>query len=303
MPASGKTEASNVARALGIPVIQMGDVIRAEVKARGLKITEEIVGKVANDIRDREGMGAVALRCVPYIKNAIKNADSKVVVIDGIRGVAEAEVYRKSFGDQFTLIAIHAPQKARFEWAMARKREDDIENRKSFLQKDERENSWGLPEAMKIADFSIENDYTLEEFRQRVKTIIESITRDHGNMMAAVSSPVNPTELIENVEIAIKNIFPDALLQLKKKGGNKLVGMASLQRLQELIRKQKIRDTVRMELFKSRTGNRIEFVLNKQVAYIGKLNFGEDSLGGIHVSIETEDVEKLIDWLTLRSEK
>ncbi len=299
MPASGKTEAANVARALGIPVIQMGYVVKAEVKARGLEITEETVGKVANKIREREGMGAVALRCVPYIKNA----NRKVVVIDGIRGVAEAEVYKEMFEDQFTLIAIHAPQKARFEWAMTRKREDDIENRKSFLRKDERENSWGLSEAMNIADFSIENDSTLEEFKQKVKTVIEIVTGDYSHRMAAVSAPVHPTELIENVENAIKNIFPDALLCLKKNGGNRLVGMASLQRLKELLRKQKIRDTARMELFRSITENGIEFILNKQVAHIGKLNFGEDSLGGIYVSIETDEVGKLIDWLTLRSEK
>ncbi|MDD4898513.1 MAG: AAA family ATPase [Methanocellales archaeon] len=303
MPASGKTEAANVARALGIPVIQMGDVVRAEVKARGLKITEESVGKVANDIRESEGMGAVALRCVPHIKNAIKNMDGKVVVIDGIRGVAEAKVYKDAFGIQFTLIAIHAPQKARFEWAMARKREDDIENRESFLQKDERETSWGLPEAIDMADFSIENDCTLEEFKQRVKTTLESIIEDYSHTIATVSAAIHPTELMENVEIAIKNIFPDALLQLEKDGNNRLVGKASLQRLQELLKKQKIRDTARMELFKSWVGGRIEFILNKQVAYIGKVNFGESSLGSIYVSIETEDAEKLIDWLTYRSEK
>jgi predicted RNA binding protein with dsRBD fold (UPF0201 family) len=122
-------------------------------------------------------------------------------------------------------------------------------------------------------------------------------------MIATVSAPLNPTELTENVEIAIKNIFPDAFLQLEKDGRNRLVGTASLQRLKELLKKQKIRDTARMELFKCRTVNGIEFILNRQVAYIGKLNFGEDSLGGIYVSIETDDVEKLIDWLTLRSEK
>ncbi len=303
MPVSGKTEAANVARALGILVIQMGDVVRAEVKARGLKLTEENVGKVANDIRERESMGAVALRCVPHIKNAIKNADSKVVVIDGIRGVAEVKVYKETFGVQFTLIAIHAPQKARFEWAMARKREDDIENRESFLQKDERENSWGLPEAMDIADFSIENDCTLEEFKQRVKTILESVIEDYNHTIATVSAAVYPTEPIENVEIAIKNIFPDALLQLEKDGENRLTGKASLQRLQELLKKQKIGDTARMEFFKCMVGDKIEFVLNKQVAYIGKVNFGKGSLGGIYVRIETEDAEKLIDWLTYRSEK
>lgn len=171
MPASGKTEAANVARELGIPVIEMGDIVRAEVKARGLEVTEENVGKVANDLREKEGMGAVAHRCVP----CIKGVGSEAVVIDGMRGVAEAEVYREAFGAQFTLIAIHAPQKARFERAMARKREDDIDGWQSFLQKDEREISWGLPEAMSMADVSIENDCTLEEFRQRVKTIIEGI--------------------------------------------------------------------------------------------------------------------------------
>ena len=40
-PASGKTEAANVARELGIPVISMGDVIREELRRRGLPLTDE----------------------------------------------------------------------------------------------------------------------------------------------------------------------------------------------------------------------------------------------------------------------
>ena len=121
-------------------------------------------------------------------------------------------------------------------------------------------------------------------------------------MKVTVSAFVHPTESIEKVERAIKNIFPDALLRLEKGEKNKLVGTASLQRLQELLRKQKIRDTARTELFKSKAGDKIEFVLNKQVAYVGKVNFGKDSLGGICVSIEAEDAEKLIDWLVSKTE-
>ncbi|MDI6859074.1 MAG: RNA-binding domain-containing protein [Methanocellales archaeon] len=121
-------------------------------------------------------------------------------------------------------------------------------------------------------------------------------------MKVTVSAFVHPTESIESVERAIKNIFPDALLRLEKGEKNKLVGTASLQRLQELLRRQKIRDTARMELLNSKVGDKIEFVLNKQVAYVGKVNFGEDSLGGICVSIEAEDVEKLIDWLVSKTE-
>ena len=40
LPASGKTEAAKVAQELGIPIIRMGDVVREEVKRRGLDITE-----------------------------------------------------------------------------------------------------------------------------------------------------------------------------------------------------------------------------------------------------------------------
>jgi len=36
MPASGKSEASGVAKGLGIPVVNMGDVVREETANRGL---------------------------------------------------------------------------------------------------------------------------------------------------------------------------------------------------------------------------------------------------------------------------
>ncbi|MDI6888829.1 MAG: AAA family ATPase [Methanocellales archaeon] len=171
LPASGKTEAAKVAQKLGIPVIRMGDVVREEVRRRGLDITEENVGKVANDIRAKEGMGAIAKRCIPLIK--AMNSDT--VAVDGLRGGAEVEVYKNAFDAQFTLIAILASQKNRFARTIARKRSDDVVDWEGFKQKDERELRWGLEKAMKMADILIDNNGTLEEFRENARAVLEGI--------------------------------------------------------------------------------------------------------------------------------
>jgi len=112
-------------------------------------------------------------------------------------------------------------------------------------------------------------------------------------------APVYATESVESVERAITNIFPDARLSFEE---DTIIGDASLDKLRELFRKQKIRDSARTVLINSKKGNKIEFDLNKQVAFVGKANLGMGSLGSIHVSIETGDPDELIDWLTSSGE-
>ncbi|MDI6888830.1 MAG: RNA-binding domain-containing protein [Methanocellales archaeon] len=114
-----------------------------------------------------------------------------------------------------------------------------------------------------------------------------------------VWAPVYATESVERVKKVVTNIFPDARLRFEE---DKLTGDASLDKLQELLRKQKIRDSARTVLLNCKKGNKIEFDLNKQVAFVGKVNFGSSSLGSIHVSIETVNPDELIDWLASSSE-
>jgi predicted RNA binding protein with dsRBD fold (UPF0201 family) len=47
----------------------------------------------------------------------------------------------------------------------------------------------------------------------------------------------------------------------------------------------------------------MQFMLNKQVAAVGKVSFttGESPLGPIVVTIETPDIERLIDYLAPRT--
>lgn len=116
-PAAGKTEAALVAKELGIPVITMGEVVREELRKRGLPLSDENAGRVANELRAHEGMDAIAKRCIPAIKAQKKSAGKteKVVVIDGIRGIAEVETFKSEFGAHFVLVRVDAPLRFRYE--------------------------------------------------------------------------------------------------------------------------------------------------------------------------------------------
>lgn len=113
---------------------------------------------------------------------------------------------------------------------------------------------------------------------------------------------VNPTEMQEKVEKAISNFFP---VELKFQGPETLYGEGDLECLRTLhlrLREERILDTARKIFLQGIDKETTRFRLNKQVAYIGKLNFpaGKESLGSIHVEISAQNLNELflvIDWL------
>ena len=170
MPASGKSEASRIAAEMGVPVIIMGDVIRKEVLKRGLEPTDSNTGKVATDLRKSEGMDAVARRCV----SRIRETGAELVVVDGVRGIAEVKYFRKEFGEGFLLISIHAPLETRFERVQKRGRSDDMNSIEGLQKRDERELGWGMGEAIEASNVKIENNCTLETFREYVISVLKN---------------------------------------------------------------------------------------------------------------------------------
>ncbi len=169
-PGAGKTEVARVAQQLGFGYIRMGDVVIEEVRRRGLAVTEENVGKVANELR-KSGADAIARLCLPKARRMEK------VVIDGIRGVSEVELFRREFGNSFKLIAVWARQGTRFRRVCGRGREDDARDWERFLQKDMRELGWGLGGAMLAADFLIVNEGSLEELKRNAESILRTAWR------------------------------------------------------------------------------------------------------------------------------
>ncbi len=125
-------------------------------------------------------------------------------------------------------------------------------------------------------------------------------------MRLRVEAEVKQTEVREKVEAAIKQIFPTLELSLI---GNSLVGestrVESLDRLHQLLRQQSIRDSARSMMIRSRRDNIVRFMLNRQVAFVGKVSFtgGESPLGPIVVILEAPEIERSIDYLAPRTQE
>ncbi len=174
-PGSGKTEAANVAEEMDIPVVRMGDVIRQEVKERGLEPTDENMGQVATEVRDSEGMDAFAEKCI----DEIKSKSNEVVFIDGIRGWSEARRFRQEFGDGFILIGINSSFEERFKRISSRGRSDDFSSREELRRRDERETGYGLDEALDRAQRIIDNEGSLDQFRKNVRSVLNEIINEN----------------------------------------------------------------------------------------------------------------------------
>jgi len=299
LPLSGKSTASSVAREMGIPVVVMGDVVREEVRRRGLELTDENAGRVANELREKEGMDAIAKRCIPKVMEAGK--DKGVVVIDGVRGIAEVERFKKSFGDDFVLIAIESPLELRFERARKRKREDDrgMESIEDLRRRDEREISWGMLEAMQRANLTVENVSDIEDFRDKIREVLKAFTKCAE---VEVEAKVNPTEDVEKVKKAIENLFPGIELEFDEERGVLKGKTENLERFRELLRMQRILDTARAELRRGWRGNESTVFLNKQAATVSRINFADENavLSPVVLTFRVygTNFERFIDWLT-----
>ncbi len=294
LPLSGKSTAAKVAEEMGIPVVCMGDVVREEAKRRGLPLTNDVLGSIAEELRRKEGMDAIAKRCIPVIRE--KGKDVGVVVVDGVRGMAEVERFRKEFGDDFILIAIEAPLEVRFQRALKRGRSDDVKSLEELRRRDERELSWNLGEAMKYANITVENKSGIEEFRDKIREILKELAK---KVEIEIETEINPTEDEEKVIQAIKNIFPDAEIEIED---GKLRARAwDLKKFRDLLRRQRILDTARSELLRGRSGNEITIYLNKQTAYISKVNFADEDaiLSPIKVTFRLYGIPvgKFVDYL------
>ena len=113
-----------------------------------------------------------------------------------------------------------------------------------------------------------------------------------------LGAKVYPTEDTENVRKAILNLFPEAEITIDE---NKIVASTlNMDYFIQRIGEQKIRDSTRVILMKSIRGSAIKFQLNKQAAFVGKVNFsqGDSILGDIEIHIKTDEPDKVIQLMT-----
>ena len=170
MPGSGKSIVVDMAREMGYDIVVMGDVIRQETLKRGLELTPQNVGKVMLELRQESGNYVIAQKCIPKIK---EQASPKVLV-DGLRSLFEADIFKEHFA-KFSLIAVHASPQTRFSRLSNRRRSDDPAEWKVFKDRDMRELGVGLGNVIAMAEQLIVNDNSFEYVRAKVKESLERI--------------------------------------------------------------------------------------------------------------------------------
>ena len=168
MPGSGKSTIVSALKARGLESLNLGDGVRDEAKKRNLEPTGENLGRLMLELRDKNGPGAVAI----LLTQTIKNSQSEVIIIDGLRSTAEIEVL-KNVGS-VKLLSIEASAETRYKFLGARGRSDDPETREKFEERDKREIGVGIGKSIEIADETISNDnITLDELTERAYTVIK----------------------------------------------------------------------------------------------------------------------------------
>jgi len=170
MPGSGKSLVVQAAQRKGYAVVVMGDVVREETRKLGLELDPKNMGTVMLNLRKTNGQGVIAEKTIPKIRQA----QSPKVIVDGLRSLSEADVFKRNF-PKFTLVAVHASPEKRFSRLYFRRRSDDPDEWEVFRERDMRELSVGLGNAIAMAEYLIINENNQEETKAAVAEILRRV--------------------------------------------------------------------------------------------------------------------------------
>lgn len=167
MPLAGKTTVADLMEEEGFEVVDMGDVVRKEMKERG--VPTEKTGEWVNNQRKEKGMDAIAQLTVPYIEE--KNTEK--IVITGMRGLKERKRFEEELEQEIEMIGVWASPETRKNRRKERMRDEDIKG-DEFNKRDIRELENGVGRLMALSKHMIINeDLSIEELEEEVNQIVE----------------------------------------------------------------------------------------------------------------------------------
>jgi len=177
MCGSGKSVLADALVEHGYGFLRFGQITLDEIKRREVEPTEALEREIREGFRTEHGMAAFAILNIPKFDALLKQGH---VVGDGLYSWDEYKVLKDRYGENLIVVAIYAPPETRYARLEARSSgADDPELRNRGFSREEAksrdhaeiENSAkGGPIAM--ADYTIVNDGTLEEYQEKINKII-----------------------------------------------------------------------------------------------------------------------------------
>lgn len=177
MPGSGKSTVAKFLKEYGFSLVTMGDVVREEAKRSHIELTDTNLGNLMMKMRDK-GQGAIAHLIKGEIERIKTGFKTNNFVVDGIRSLSEVEIL-KTVGS-VKLLSIHASTKIRFEHLKRRARDDAPLTVQDFDNRDKRELSVGISEAIALSDEVLSNNsLTIGELKRISVSIVAQWVKDH----------------------------------------------------------------------------------------------------------------------------
>lgn len=113
MPGAGKSSCIDHVVESGIPKVYFGGVVVNETLRRYGKTTEEKEKLVREEMRQKDGKAAIALKIIPEITKLFKKHDR--VVADGLYSWTEYKLFKEMYGENAIVVAVTAPRHLRHQ--------------------------------------------------------------------------------------------------------------------------------------------------------------------------------------------
>lgn len=173
---AGKGTVVEYLKAKGFKHFSARDFIVEEINHRGLPINRDTMTETANDLRKTHSPSYIVREL--YEKAKAEGGDS---IIESIR--TPGEIKRLKRETNFFLIAIDADRKTRYERIHKRGSATDNISYEEFVANEEREyrstdpNKQNLSACINAADFTLQNDGSIEDLRSQIDIIFAKIKK------------------------------------------------------------------------------------------------------------------------------
>lgn len=171
MPGAGKsTVAGMIARNFSARVFETGDVIREEIRRRGLRYTK------GNDARISEWFHAGREKLIiGRTARKMRACSGKILVVTGFFAPKEYNMLKRA--GEAVLIAVSAPSAVRYKREIMRNRFSG-QTEKYLRGRDRRELREGLGDLLKRADYRISSGATKKELEKSTVALVRKILEE-----------------------------------------------------------------------------------------------------------------------------
>lgn len=171
LPGAGKTEAANFFLEKGWPVVQFGKVVNDYIDKHNLNHDEPTHKRIREGLRKKYGLEAFAVLNEDKIRKKLNR--NSILVIDGMRSWEEYLYLKKKFRNtKLFVLALYADENKRHKRLSQRKYRGKLYGRERDV--DELINL-NMGPTIALADFVIDNNSSLEEFRSKLEHIYQAV--------------------------------------------------------------------------------------------------------------------------------